>query len=357
MLKSFIAILCGLFTLTCIAQELSTYKPLAQDFLSDLSKNPNQSSSGFKSFMSKSGLEFALSQGGNLPADPSEKEKTLNSTYASLEAEFANSVNSLKGHLDASVIDPQTAIIKSIHIGQFEVVKSNRSSGFGAPTPKDQEIHVELFSILVLVEDPKQQDNKALFKLSCLNTNGVYHVMSVEPVRSNFSTRQAIYNDLPSKLTKVLAEHSSKFSGLKANSIADGVFNSSIQLSPEGKTLLISRGSFVPDYKVEAVIADAIPEQDIAIVIDEVLAVLAIETTEKVTTSMAFTKEKVDYEISYQLNSYTNLAFDSALNKLVKNLYFYYTLKGDYSRKSVKAALVVGQNEDGTGKITLVLEG
>lgn len=356
MLKTILMTLSLLLTFKSFSQELSTYKPLAQSFLSDLSINSAETSPDFDSFILKSELEFALFHGGNLPTDPTAKEEALNTTYQAIEAEFATNLNSIKSAFEQGMVDPKKAEIKSIHIGEFQVVKSNKSTGFASPVPKDQEIHVELFSILVLAEDPDKSLNKILFKLSCLNTNGDYSVMSVEQSAGNFTSRQSTYSQLPNKLIKVLVEHPSNFLGLKEAEVDSGVFNSSVQLSPEGKTLLIDQDNIIPEFKVEAVLVDNIPEADIAGVIDEVLATLAIENKGKVINTMQFTKKKVEYELSYQMKSYTNLAFDEAQNKLIKNLYFYYTLN-DSDEDSVRAELVISQNEDGKGKISLVLGG
>lgn len=355
MLKTILMTLSLLLTFNSFSQELSNYKPLVQSFLSDLSTTPAETSPDFDSFILKSELEFALFHGGNLPTDLSAKDEALNATYKAIETEFTNNLNRLKSAFELAMVDPRTAEIKSIHIGEFQVVKSNRSSGFGAPTPKDQEIHVELFSILVLAEDPSKPLSKILFKLSCLNSNDDYSVMAVEQSAGNFKSRQSTYSQLPDKLIKVLAQHPSNFLGLKSDEVESGVFNSSVQLSTEGKTLLIAKDNIVPEFKVEAVLVDNIPEADIAGVIDEVIAILAIENKGKVTTTMQFTKEKVQYDLSYQMNSYANLEFDQAQNKLIKNLHFYYTLNGSVDSKSVRSELVIAQNDDGTGRVTLVL--
>ena len=354
MLRTILIVLSVLLTFTLFSQELNTYKPLAQSFMSDLAEYSDAGNETFESFITKPELEVALFHGGNLPTEALAKTETLNSTYKAITNEFSNNMGSIKSAFEQAKVNPKTAKVKSIHIGEFQVVKSNKSTGFGAPTPEDQLIHIELFSILVLVEDPSKPMNKILFKLSCLNNKGQYSIMAIESTAGNFQKRQSIYDQLPTELLKVLGEHPSNFLGLKSDEIEKGVFNASVQLSSDGKTVLIDKDNIIPEFKVEGVIADNIPEAEIKGTIDEVLAVLAIENKGKVTTTMQFTKEKVEYELSYRLNSYTNLGFDQAGNKLIKNLFFYYSLNGK-SEISVQAQLVTSQNEDGTGKVTLVL--
>jgi len=55
------------------------------------------------------------------------------------------------------------------------------------------------------------------------------------------------------------------------------------------------------------------------------------------------------------MNSYTNLNFDQTTNQLVKNISFDYTIQGKKGADSIFGKLIISENNNGTGKIELVL--
>ena len=305
--------------------------------------------------------DFTLSQTQKLPENAEEKEAFLKERYFKYLDETEADLITLRNTFRTKGILPDNLRIVGAMKSESQVVKSNRPKGFAAPLPEDEQIHLEVHSILYIVDNNAGiYSKRMLINAYMLENNGYYSLMKIDsnPV-SDLSNYETLIKNFRVKFPELLSYTYLADDNLR-NIHFPGKVLARVQVNGEGSTTVLK----ISDEKVTGLaahqtadkikIAEDIPRSQLSKTLNEVQGALSLYGSGNgfyMRLSGLIDKNK---HIPFIYDFISKSAFRKEGNEVIKYFRVCYR-EGKYREKSLPASLIVSPNDNGSYRMDLIV--